>query len=172
MTRKGYSFEHEIEQFFLDLGKQTRDIDISRRSYRVPVSGSIQGFKGDIVTHLSFLPKQFLVECKSRASRCKVPTFYVEKHWLAKLSEEAQRTSRIPLFALSFKGRKKNRVWFLMPYTDFVSLFGNPPQTVIPSKALIRPRTYIIRNPQNFSIYESWILVDQPTFASLVASKQ
>ena len=122
---KGYVLEHEVEEIFLQLAKQNRDVPMSERTFRVPQSGSIRGLKGDIVTNVPFLPFQFLIECKSRKTKSKKgPVFRLDFEWLLKLEKEAMEVNKIPLLVFSFKGVKLDRIWCCIRENDYKSIFN------------------------------------------------
>ena len=133
---KGYPLEHEVEQIFLNLAGQRRTNGILTRTFRVPQSGSIRGLKGDVVTNIPFLKKQFLIECKARKSE----PFYLDPEWLLKIEQEAKETDKIPLLVFSFKGAKKDRLWCCIRFTDYENLFNERP--IITSKLSLSRKKY------------------------------
>lgn len=109
---KGYSLEHEIENYFLELEGKTREEVVSNRSHRISFSGAMRGEKGDVVGHVPHLNISFLIECKSRYSKTKDDQkIYLEWDWLSKIEEEASAYKYIPLLIFSFKRKKQKRLW-------------------------------------------------------------
>lgn len=162
--RKGYHFEHEIEELFLKLAGQTRDIPLIDRCFRVPASGSLRGLKGDVYTNVPFLKKQFLIECKARKVK---KAFYVKREWLTKLEEEAKNINHIPLLAISFKGAKKDRVFFFIKKKDYSELFGTEIKTG--PRIPFRKKSYVLERPiSSFSECNGWIILSKDTFFRLL----
>lgn len=161
--KKGYSFEHEIENFFLALAGQCRSTSLLDRSFRVPSSGSFSWLKGDVYTNIPFLPRQFVIECKSR----KGASFYLKTQWLQKLESEAAQLGRIPLFAISLKGRKKDRVWFLIRVSDFIKLFSTKPDIQF-SLSPTRRGSYVLRDIREYTCCGAWLLLRPETLKTQI----
>ena len=131
MSKKGYAFESETEDFFLkqtDMNKQTpllkfndKGLLLINRSFRVPNSGAITSIKGDVITAIPWLPKQFKVECKARYMHNKKDGQIVlfEKEWITKNEEEAKRDNQISVLTFSFKKVKQRRQWWIIHNLDF-----------------------------------------------------
>jgi len=119
---KGYSLEHEIEDFFIKLDGKTRETPIFERSFRVPYSGALSCLKGDVRTNVKRFPKQLMIECKERKSTG-VREMIVEKKWIEKLFSEAEEDGMIPVLCLSFKGAK-DRIYVMVRRKDF-SMYGS-----------------------------------------------
>jgi len=114
MSNKGYGFEHEIERALMDVCNQTPDMQLSQRTYRVPTSGAMRGEKGDIRTRFPWDSKQWMIECKARRQKSVKGSYIrLEKAWFKKCEEEAKEVGMIPVLAFSFKGKTKNRIWFI-----------------------------------------------------------
>jgi hypothetical protein len=125
MSRRGYGLEHEIEQYFLQYGDQTAQMPFEQRTFRVPFSGMMASLKGDVRTHISWLPKQFIIECKERktVTKKKGQVFRLPKEWLLKLEEEAKIDDRIPILIFSFKGARNCRLNVIVN-DSFINTFG------------------------------------------------
>lgn len=131
MSNKGYSFESETEDFFLEMTGQTKKDPILQadgcgvirvnRSFRVPGSGAMESLAGDVVTYLYWLPRQLKIECKARNERTKRDgqMITVEKEWITKNDAEGDKDNQTPVLTISFKGVKSNRIWFMMRSYDF-----------------------------------------------------
>ena len=132
MSKRGYIFESEIEDFFLGLTNQKKSDPILKanktgmiylnRSFRIPTSGALDGMKGDILTAIPWLPKQFKVECKIRREKTKKEgrIFRLELDWVRKNNEEAEEDNQIPILTFAFKGDTTgNRVWWLLRNYDY-----------------------------------------------------
>lgn len=135
MSHKGYQFESEIEDFFLELTGQTKKDPILKadekglikvnRSFRIPTSGAMESMKGDILTAIPWLPRQFKVECKTRREKNKKDgrIFTLELDWVRKNNQEAKVDNQIPLLTFAFKGDTSgNRIWWLIQNNDYVRL--------------------------------------------------
>ena len=118
--RKGYALEKFIEDYFLELAGQTREMPLEQRTFRVPFSGAMKCWKGDVLTNIKWLKYQFMVECKERRlKRKKRGVFFnLQKEWLVKLQEESYAVKRIPLFIFSFKGTCFNRLQVMIPFAN------------------------------------------------------
>lgn len=133
MSNKGYSFESEIEDIFLKLeGKTKQDPIIDGagkilRTFRVPSSGMMASFPGDVITANPKFDKQIMIECKARYSITKKhgQVFRLNMDWIIKNEKEAYKEGYIPLFALCFKKAKIGRIWFVINKEDTFKLFGN-----------------------------------------------
>lgn len=131
MSKRGYRFESETEQFFLDLTGQNRNDSILKangginRTFRVPGSGAMSALKGDVITAILWLEKQLKVECKQRHERNKKDgmIFFVEKEWIDKNTEEAIADNQIPILTLSFKGAQNDRVWVIIEDEFYFDIF-------------------------------------------------
>ena len=140
---RGYPLEHEVEQLFMDLAGQSRKNGLLERTFRVPQSGSIRGLKGDIITKIPFLKKQFLIECKARKCMSKQGrVFRLDPDWLSKVEKEATELSMIPLLVFSFKGAKKDRLWCCIRETDYIELFGKDYDII--KNVMISKKKYIL----------------------------
>lgn len=136
MSKLGYQFESEIENFFLDfegLNKQTPLLGFDgtgnllfKRTFRVPNSGAMQSIKGDIITALPWLSRQMKVECKSRYDSTKKdgPIINIDKSWITKNEQEARADHQIPALVFSIKKVKTHRIWWVMHSDDFLNLRG------------------------------------------------
>lgn len=135
MSKKGYEFESEVEQLFLDLTGQARKDSLLKfnkkgelvvnRSFRIPNSGAMESIKGDIVTAVPWFPRQLKVECKARRTKLKrgsVVNF--DKEWIDKHTQEAKEDHQLAVWAFSFKGVKHNRVWFFLEEAHAEGFFG------------------------------------------------
>lgn len=135
MSHKGYAMESEIEDFFLRLTNQTKEDPILKtdssgliklnRSFRVPTSGAMDSMSGDIITAISWLPKQLKVECKTRRQKTKKDgrIFVLELDWVRKNNREADIDHQMPVLVFAFKGDTSgNRLWWLMRVNDWHDL--------------------------------------------------
>jgi len=122
MSNRGYSFESEIEEFFLKLENKTKQdpiIDSTGkicRTFRVPTSGAMASFPGDVITSNLKFKQQFMIECKARYDTTKKlgQVFRLDMNWVTKNEEEARKAGYLPLFFLSFKRTKQNRIWAII----------------------------------------------------------
>lgn len=138
MSKKGYEFESQTEQLFLDLTEQKRSEPllvfnakgelVVNRSFRVPSSGAMESIKGDIITAIPWLPRQLKVECKARYTQLKTRGAVInfEREWITKHLEEAIADHQLPVWTFSFKGAREGRVWFLIKEGDYTELTGKP----------------------------------------------
>jgi len=134
MSHKGYVFESEIEDFFLEFTGQTKKDPILKsdkmgmiklnRTFRIPTSGAMDSMKGDVITSIPWLPQQLKVECKSRREKNKKdgPILNVELDWIEKNNQEAYDDYQLPILVVKFKRIPHNRVWWIMKETDFDAL--------------------------------------------------
>jgi len=133
MSNRGYSFESETEGYFLELEGKTRQDPILDghgkllRSFRVPTSGMMASFPGDVITANPKFPTQFMVECKARYDMTKKngQVFRLDPGWVTKNLTEARAAAYLPLFMLSFKRQKKDRIWIILDQEVF-NLFDSP----------------------------------------------
>jgi hypothetical protein len=118
---KGYPLEHEIEQWVLNIEGKTLDESLESRSFRVPYSGALRGFKGDVRTRITKLPKQLLIECKARKEKSKgeSKSFRIIKEWLDKNYDDAVKENMWSVVIISFKGSTKNRLHAIIPLDHF-----------------------------------------------------
>lgn len=116
--RAGKSFESEIEKNLLDLFGQTKDMDIRERTHRIFSSGSQKSDEGDVITCIPQLEKQFLIECKRRATKTKKegPFLDVKLEWLDVIEKDALKRNCLPLFVGSFTGCKHDRIFVMTTY--------------------------------------------------------
>jgi hypothetical protein len=173
MSRKGYSLEHEVEDIFLKLAGQQREIPLSERTFRVPQSGSIRGLKGDILTNVPFLPFQFLIECKSRRTKSAKNDFIfrLDTSWLSKVSQEADSVERVPLLVFSFKGAKVDRLWCCIRKSDYEKVFGDKIDRVYEVKR--SKKSFILNKStlKEFSACNDFIILKLPTLISKLKEK-
>jgi hypothetical protein len=172
MSRKGYSLEHEIEDIFLKLAGQQREIPLSDRTFRVPQSGSIRGLKGDILTNVPFLPFQFLIECKSRKTRSAKGDFIfrLDASWLSKVSQEADSVGRVPLLVFSFKGTKVDRLWCCIRRSDYEKIFDKIERVYEVKRS---KKSFILNKStlKEFSVCDDFIVLKLSTLISKLKKK-
>lgn len=133
MSNRGYGFESETEGYFLELeGKNRQDPILDGRgkllrSFRVPTSGMMASFPGDVITANEKFPQQFMVECKARYDITKRngQVFRLDPEWVTKNLAEARAAAYLPLFMLSFKKTKTDRIWIVLDQETF-NLFDSP----------------------------------------------
>lgn len=136
MSHKGYGLEHELEAYFLRFTNQTVQDPIMdgngniKRTFRVPSSGAMASFKGDIRTAIPWLPKQFLVEAKHRRMKSKKgsktsPVYRLEMKLVDKNNSEADQVGLTPIFVFSFKGCPHNRIHVVFRECDYVFLLSH-----------------------------------------------
>jgi hypothetical protein len=122
MSHLGYDLEHEIESVFLKLeGKTCQDplFDASGkicRTFRVPTSGMMASMPGDVLTASPRFKQEFMFECKARHQKTKKdgPIFRLNRAWITKNDQEAVKANYLPVFVLSFKRMKINKLWAII----------------------------------------------------------
>ena len=126
MSNKGYHFESEVEQMFLDLEGKTKQDPIFdgqkiARTFRVPASGMMASLPGDVVTATPWFPKQFMIECKARTmfTKKKGQIFRLDYDWVVKNEQESVKAGYVPLLMFSFKRTKTDRIWVIVPQEVF-----------------------------------------------------
>jgi hypothetical protein len=136
MSHKGYGLEHELEGFFLRMTGQTITDPIMdgnghiKRTFRVPSSGAMASFKGDVRTSVPWLSKQFLIEAKHRREKSKngskkTPIYHLSMELVQKNINEAEQVNLVPIFAFSFKGSPKNRIHVVFREPEYMLLISN-----------------------------------------------
>ena len=131
MSHKGYGLEHELEAYFLKLTGQTIQDPIMdgngniKRTFRVPSSGAMASFKGDVRTAVPWLPKQFLVEAKHRREKSKkgsktTPVYRLDMRLVNKNNSEADQVGLVPIFVFAFKGSPTNRIQVIFREYDYI----------------------------------------------------
>ena len=130
---KGYSFEKEIERWLLKVAEQDESLSPLDRSFRVPCSGAMACMKGDVLTNkVKWLARDITFECKSRKDdstdkqRKKegLKSFRLEKEWLDKNREEAEKDGRLSVVCVNFKRTMKNRIHVVVPLDHFEILLN------------------------------------------------
>jgi len=130
MSHKGYGLEHELEAYFLRFTGQTVQDPIMdgngniKRTFRVPSSGAMASFKGDVRTAVPWLPRQFLVEAKHRREKSKkgsksVPVYHLDMRLVDKNNREADQVGLMPIFVFAFKGCPTNRIHVVFREPDY-----------------------------------------------------
>lgn len=116
MSHKGYGLEHEVEQWLLKIEEHTADTPMDDRSYRVPSSGAMTSLSGDVRSRIKWLPKQIIFECKARKNSSKKErSLRLEKIWLDKNRQEAEKENRLSIVVVSFKQTPDNRLHAVIP---------------------------------------------------------
>jgi len=151
MAGKGYNFESEIEDFFLEMENKNKHTPLLvfdergflkvNRSFRVPASGAMDSIKGDIITANEKFTRQFKVECKSRLEKTKRDgqIVHAEKEWITKNEREAKEDNQVPVLCFSFKRVQKNRIWWLMKEEDFKAYIYHE-ECYLGSPEVIKPK--------------------------------
>jgi len=111
---KGYSFEVHVARFysgsFGEAGKESYRVMGSGRSVNATISkDSGRVLVSDAVGVLDFLPFQLLTECKSRTPSSKKIVFPLEKDWLDKNRDRAEKLGMLSVVAIKFKRQRKDK---------------------------------------------------------------
>jgi Holliday junction resolvase len=82
-------------------------------AFRIPSSGSAQGFKGDVTCN--FGDNRFLVSCKKTAQK----SFSLKQEFIKEIAEQAEFKNVKPLLVFQFL---RNPMWVAMPLDNFFEL--------------------------------------------------
>jgi len=171
MSNRGYSFESEIEGYFLDLeGKKRQDAIFDAtgricRTFRVPTSGMMASMPGDVITGNHNFPQQFMIECKARYHMTKKSgqVFRLDTDWVDKNEQESYKAGYLPIFVLSFKRMKKYRIWAVLDEKVYTTLFhytftNKPAPFTRKKKTITLVKKVLDANPATFNL-ERWYLL-------------
>ena len=172
MSSRGYSFESEMEDYFLALegkNKQSPIFDKTgkiARSFRVPTSGMMASMPGDVLTANPNFPHQFMVECKARSGKTKKSgqVFRLDMEWVEKNIAESKEAGYVPLFVLSFKRQKKHRIWAVLDPVAHQILFNGwlelTPYHCQKKKSFVLQKSFLDANAdKHFALEPNRILV-------------
>lgn len=165
MSHKGYGLEHELEAYFLRFTGQTVQDPIMdgngniKRTFRVPSSGAMASFKGDIRTAVPWLPRQFLVEAKHRREKSKKgskrsPVYHLDMRLVDKNNREADQVGLMPIFVFAFKGSPTNRIHVVFRERDYEFLTNQQkkeywvPETIRSLSMKVNKKSYTIRKDE------------------------
>ncbi len=148
MSKKGYSLEHEIEVWICKLAEQDLILSPLDRSFRVPNSGAMANLKGDVRTNkIEWLPKDIIFECKHRknastskaSEKKRLKSLRVEKEWLDKNRDEAEKENKLSAICISFKHASKNRQHIIMPLDHFEEMLK-----MIKGKSQVEKKIFLV----------------------------
>ena len=136
LSRRGYSFEREIECLMVKWAQQDIKSDFSSRSFRTSTSGAATASKGDVrLLHVPWL-EGLCLECKhlDQWSKKEGACFHLYLSLLDKISKEAHECHSTPVLTWAFKNVHTNkgegRVQFVVPsyaFRRWVAAAGHPP---------------------------------------------
>ena len=179
MSHKGYSLEHEIETYFLQIGNQDKNMPFDKRTFRVPFSGMMTSLKGDVRTNcINWLPQQLMIECKDRRTKNKNQgvVFNLELEWLFKLVKEAKAEDRMPVFIFAFKGTKFNRLQAMIHFKNPLFYQNSPRYYPILTKNGVRfvkkELDELYNNSEGYTadLPNNWVLFSWNKFDALLKS--
>lgn len=119
MSHKGYALEHTIEDMLLLAAGQQREQPLYSRSHRNPTSGAHRGAKGDVVSMIPWLPRQWVIECKHYRQQSARGAVYrlAGKDWSDAARDAASYGNAIPVFVFCFKGQR-DAIYFVFRSDD------------------------------------------------------
>jgi hypothetical protein len=157
---KGYTFEIYVVDKLRELFRSAIENNPVNRVFRIMGSGRNKNstksgqdslLEGDVSVELSFLPKNFLIECKHHKSHTIEKSISVRKEWLDQARQEAENNKRWSAVAIRFKhvSPKSNDLKQYSWYGED----GNSVHYIVPEKHFLEILKYFELNRDEKGIY-------------------